>query len=138
MTTVATDGKTMAADRLVTGDGIIHGTVTKLHRLEDGSVMGLCGSAFQYDQFAAWYNSGRAEGLHVADEMEALVLHPDGTVSCYNQHGYSFKHSLPASCGSGCSIAYGAMEAGASPMEAVEIACKRDIRSGGGVDCMSI
>lgn len=139
MTTIATDGHTIAADRLVTGGGLVHGTVRKLHRAQDGSVIGVAGTTFIIDAFVRWYNDrDRPEQFDAkTDNFEALILKPDGTVWCYDQHGNCYEAGAPSAIGSGSGVAYGAMAAGATPAEAVRIACDRDTCSGGGVDWMT-
>lgn len=129
MTTIATDGKTMAGDSRVGAD-CRHGTIAKVFRAADGAVLGACGEAFDYDGFLRWYEAGMEGDLEVGDEFEALILKHDGSVICVNEKGHSFGHSVPAAIGSGCRFAYGAMDAGATAEEAVEIAIGRDGFSG--------
>lgn len=136
MTTIATDGKTIASDRLVTGDGVQHCNITKIRRFDNGDIMGLTGTAFDMDTFADWYISDRSELPDLSNHTEVLVLEHTGTIRCFNQRGHSFIHDAPAALGSGAALAYGAMAAGASPAEAVRIASERDIYSGGGVDVL--
>lgn len=136
MSTVVTDGESMAADRLVTGDGMIHCNVTKIALAANGDIVGLVGTAFDLDIFVAWYNGDRSEAPRIHDNSEALVLGTDGRVLCYNHVGHSFEHETPAAIGSGSAVAYGAVAAGASPAQAVLIASERDIYSGGGVDVL--
>jgi ATP-dependent protease HslVU (ClpYQ) peptidase subunit len=124
----------MAADRRVTGDGLIHCNTRKIARATNGDIIGVAGSAFDLGAFLAWYNSDRSEPLQMWEKSEALVLTTDGKVFCYNDTGRFFEHETPAALGSGGAVAYGAMLAGASPVDAVHIASQRDIYSGGGVD----
>lgn len=138
MTTIATDGKTMAADTKVSGDGLYHCDIEKLIRAKNGDILGWCGSAFDRDGFEAWYNSGMSGKPDVGEGFEGLVLRKNGTVLCVNDKGYSFDHTLPAAAGSGAQVAYGAMDCGASPSEAVFAAIKRDAGSGGRVVSMAI
>lgn len=132
MTTIATDGKVMAADRLVTGNGIAHGEMTKIHRAENGDVIGCCGSAFKLLDFVDWYNSDQKQPFNgESDDFEALVLTASGEVRCYDHTGRYIIETLPAASGSGSAVALGAMDAGAGPIQAVSIACGRDVYSGG-------
>lgn len=136
MTTIATDGESMAADRLVTGDGMVHCDTRKIALAANGDIIGLAGSAFDLDAFVAWYNSDRTGELRVWEKSEALVLQTDGRVFCYNDEGRCFEHKVPAAIGSGAALAYGAMAADCTPAQAVLIASERDIYSGGGVDVL--
>lgn len=137
MTTICTDGVTMAADRLVTGNGLRHGTIDKLALAADGSVIGGVGTAFDLAAFVKWYDSDQTFPFDLSDNSEFLVLSPNGTVRCFNHIGRSFVASVPQAIGSGAGIAYGAMHTGASPRQAVEAACVYDHRSGGGAVSMS-
>lgn len=136
MTTILCDRETLAADRLVTGDGMKHGTACKIRLSADGDIIGLAGNPFDIDAFLAWYNGPRTDPPNVSDTTEILVLTTTGQILCFNHRGHSFEHDSPAAIGSGAALAYGAYAAGASPAQAVKIASERDIHSGGGVDAM--
>lgn len=124
----------MAADSACTDHGTLHCEIKKLTHAKDGSVIAVTGTAFDLAEFARWYDDGQKRGeLRVHDDFEALVLKPDGKIWCFNHKGQSFIHPAPAASGSGAKFAYGAMEAGSSPEEAVEIACRRNIHSQGPV-----
>jgi hypothetical protein len=126
----------MAADRLVTGDGLAHCHVCKVAWAANGDIIGVAGSAYDLDVFVEWYNSDRSQPVQMWKDSEALVLTKDGKVFCYNNEGRCFEHQTPAALGTGSPVAYGAMAAGASPAQAVLIASERDIYSGGGVDAL--
>lgn len=136
MSTVVTDGESMAADRRVTGDGMVHCNTCKIALAANGDIIGLAGSAFDLGSFVEWYNSDRAQDLRIWEKSEALVLQTDGRIMCYNEQGRCFEHEAPAALGSGAALAYGAIAAGATPAQAVLIASERDIYSGGGVDVL--
>lgn len=138
MTTICTDGKSMAADRLVTGDNVIYGTTTKIIQLDDGTIIGHTGNAYQFSAFVQWCNTRQHQPFDGKDSMEALVLTPDGLIRCYDEHGRSYIAQAPQATGSGAAVAFGAMKAGATPAEAVEIAALYDTRTGGGVDAYSL
>jgi hypothetical protein len=137
MTTICTDGETIAADMLVTGDGMTHGTFSKLARAKDGSIIGLAGTAFDLGSFVDWYNGDRADPWFAPEHTEILVMSPDGVIRNFNHVGRSFISTAPQAIGSGAAVAYGALAMGASPKQAVEVASKRDIYTGGGVESMS-
>lgn len=126
MTCVATDGWTMAGDGLShSAEGLICSLdVTKVRRLKDGRIFGLAGSPFDLDPVEQWLNDG-GDFPQVNHDFDLLVLEPDGKVYSYNEEGYRTLELLPAAIGSGTDLAIGAMEAGAAPLAAVAIACKR-------------
>lgn len=131
MTTIATDGKSMAGDGLVTGNDCVHATdFRKVFRLKDGRIVGFSGSAYHYSGFINWLESG-GEVPSMDEHFEALVLNLDGSVLSYDQLCRSIVQPTPAATGSGTPFALGAMDAGASPEVAVGIACKRNPSTGG-------
>jgi 20S proteasome alpha/beta subunit len=128
----------MAADTLITGDGLIHGTISKLARAKNGSIIGLCGSAFDLESFIEWYDGDRQQHWSASDGTEALVLSPDGIIRCFNHVGRSFICTAPQAIGSGAAVAYGALAMGASPNQAVQVAIKYDMRTGGNAESMMV
>jgi ATP-dependent protease HslVU (ClpYQ) peptidase subunit len=143
MTTIATDGRYMAADTLGSGGSHIerHRPV-KIERLPGGSIAGCAGTTprclhlFQYLR-------GEINDIPrgVGDENAfALVLRPDGTVWKYDADYPTAPHEVgaPAAIGSGKDFAMGAMLAGASPDRAVEIAIELDPYTGGTVTLLAV
>lgn len=134
MTTIVTDGKTMAADSRL-GAETRHGSFTKIVRAQDGAILGVAGHATDLSILARWYKNF-SHGYHkIGDDVawakfskdfEGLILQPDGTLLAIEYDGTYFEHPLPAAIGSGLRYAYGALDAGATPEKAVEIACGRD------------
>jgi ATP-dependent protease HslVU (ClpYQ) peptidase subunit len=131
VTTIATDGKTMAGD----GRGCVSETIVtdqgiKVIRLKDG-LLGLSGRASVRAALAKFLNG---KGKFPKDAGDWNAIHLTGSEARYysSDQGEAFHLiDLPAACGSGREFAIGAMLAGASPREAVEIACQRDPFSGG-------
>jgi len=139
VTTIATDGKSMAADRAVTGNGLLHGEMCKIARATDGSIAAVTGTPYLLEAFVRWYDSGTTDPFDPRDDgCEFLVLRPDGSVRSYDKFGRWYECGAPAAAGSGSAVAYGALDAGATAEQAVRIAARRDICSGCGVDCMSL
>jgi ATP-dependent protease HslVU (ClpYQ) peptidase subunit len=139
MTTVACDGKTMAADGLVTCNGTIWAQgFEKVARLPDGRIAGASGSAYYIAPFLAWLKDGGDFPEMDAENFEGLVLSPDGSVRAYDHKGRSIPEEVPTASGSGKEIALGAMLAGATPAEAVNIAAERDCGTGGKIIAISL
>ncbi len=137
MTTIATDGKTMAADGLVTGNGIIHDfDAVKIVRLPDGRIAGFAGNLYDIPIAVEWLSKG-GDVPKLSAEFEALVIGPDGCVSI-NSDGVACPQAVPAVTGSGGALALGAMLACADPHRAVGIACERDMKSGGSITVLSL
>jgi ATP-dependent protease HslVU (ClpYQ) peptidase subunit len=133
MTTIATDGKSMAGDGISIMDGTIIDTSSiKVEKLSDGSLFGACGSASDAMRLAAFLNAGgEGDWPKRSDNFGAIVVRPDGGVFTVSEHDGLVKARAPIAMGSGGDYALGAMDAGASPAEAVGIAIRRDPRSGG-------
>jgi ATP-dependent protease HslVU (ClpYQ) peptidase subunit len=133
VTTIATDGKSMAGDGLVTGNGLKHSMACrKVFRLADGRIAGFCGSSYNVPPFLAWLEHG-GDKPDISDDFEALVIHHDGRCLSYNSKAVGIEQEVPAVAGSGGAVALGAMLAGASPGQAVAIAAQRDMCTGGTV-----
>ena len=133
MTTIATDGKTIAAESRSIGSFIVQGDVKKLYRLKDGRVAGTCGASWATEVFIQWMN-GEGEKPVIEDGFGALVLGEEVTFYCSKLSPLIVKP--PYAIGSGCEFAMGAMLAGKSPKEAVKIAIKLDEGSGGKITVM--
>lgn len=134
MTTIATDGTSMAADGLrLHGDTIVTTRAEKIRRLSDGRIVGTSGDVSFGMIMIEWLEHGGDVPTFPsgADCGTVLVLNTDGTASMYDSYGKEMPAELPAAIGSGMDLAIGAMEYGASPKEAVEIACRREVGSGG-------
>lgn len=131
MTTIATDGKSMAGDgRVCSGSTVFGSNAEKVVRIADGRIVGIAGNARCAEPFVKWL----AEGGDIPDleeDFEAIVLHLDGSCRSYDNKGRSIPEELPTATGSGREFALAAMDLGASPEQAVVIACSRDIMTGG-------
>lgn len=140
MTTIATDGMTMAADGRVTeGSEITQSGYTKIHRLSDGRIVGFTGNAFNDGVFLKWLADGEKGDLPAGldNEFCCIVLTPGGEVSTYDEHGRKFIEQPPYAVGSGRKWARAAMELGKTPKQAVEFACRFDCYSGGEIKVLS-
>lgn len=139
MTTIAYDGKTLAADRMAQNvNGVFVASVCKVLRAKTGDVVSWCGNHAWRDRLLTWVNGGM---LYEAPkgEYSALVVHPDG--KCWRVEGDNggwFEVDAPYADGSGMEFALAAMACGKTAAEAVEIACRFDTASGGGVDSVEI
>lgn len=137
MTTIATDGKTMAADSRGCANSVIRSDrEQKIRRLKDGRIVGFSGTAAAARTYLNWLEDG-GEMPKVDDGFSALVLSMDGTVQVHCNDEMPDDADLPAVLGSGGLLALGAMLAGASPEQAVAIAAQRDPFTGGEIRVLS-
>lgn len=137
MTTIATDGKSMAGDSQTTGGNILCRHAPKVFKAKDGRVFGCCGPVVDCLKFEAWMASS-GESPKLSEGFEALVLALDGSVDWIDRELIAVRHIVPFAIGSGAEIAIGALLAGKSPAEAVKIAAQRDVKTGGEVNFEAI
>lgn len=138
MTTIATDGRSMAADGLVgCGDAITDTRFSKMRRLKDGRIAGVVGDAYDIGPALDWLDEGGSlPDLSKGTAM--LVLARDGSVCSYDYRGHCLPEAPRTALGSGMRFALGALDMGADPARAVAIAVGRDKSSGGTIQVETI
>lgn len=121
----------MAGDGQVSSNSTICNTgLRKVHRLSDGRLVGVAGSAFHIAPFVDWLEAG-GDCPELGENFDALVLELDGKCWAYNEKGLRIPEPAPTAVGSGRELAIGAMLAGVSAAEAVRLAATRDNCTGG-------
>jgi ATP-dependent protease HslVU (ClpYQ) peptidase subunit len=135
VTTVATDGVTLAADgRTTAGNEIVSDTMNKLHRLPDGSVVaeaGACTTALLAIEELSYSIQEERHPKNLKGDFTLLRLYADGRCEVYWNELVGIVVPTPYAIGSGGEFARGAMAMGASATEAVRVATKLDSKSGG-------
>jgi ATP-dependent protease HslVU (ClpYQ) peptidase subunit len=137
VTTIATDGFELAGDGKSTANDSITGlNRKKVWHLEDGSIVGGAG------QVRDVYRAVRALAENSNDEAEGdynlLRLFPNGKLVRYDSSlDTPISVKAPQAIGTGSDVAVGAMLAGASAREAVKIASKVDVYTGGKITSYS-
>jgi ATP-dependent protease HslVU (ClpYQ) peptidase subunit len=134
MTTIAYDGKTLAADTLVTSGDHKFGTATKIHKLDDGRVIAASGTSDFIHAVVTWLNGGDKPEMKEGDRFLGIVVYPSGEAKELSEQLRLFPACIPWATGSGEAYALTAMKCGKNAREAVEIAIQIDIYSGGQVD----
>lgn len=135
MTVIAASRRTMAGDTRSIHDGNVVGEYRKVHVVRD-MVVGYAGCGDSGIMFFEWCKRGmnsRGKPRDLSEDFTGLVLNASGL--------YEYKYQLVPmridrdfwSIGTGAQAALGAMHMGASPEEAVEVACKIDPWSAGPV-----
>jgi hypothetical protein len=137
MTTIATDGKAMAADSLTSasGDRVQYGP--KVHRAANGEIFACAGIRTSGIKFRRFMLEG-GEWPDLDDDFAALILTPAGECFWIDNTNERCLVMTPAAIGSGDCFAIGAMLAGADPERAVAISIERDTRSGGTITVMRL
>lgn len=134
MTTIAWDGRTLAADRQLTTSGVRYET-TKAHRLRDGSLFASCGSLENNVAVRTWLNDGGDKPIiDKDDDYDGVLIKPDGTAWILSKKLYFIAIESPCyATGSGRDFALIAMRMGKTAREAVELAAELCIFTGMGV-----
>ena len=135
MTTIATDGKIIAADSRTTyGNVVATDKDKKIFKCKNGAVVGCGGDHGQISDFKKWCQNGKVKNERPElEEFFAIELTPSGKLFGYDNSCTRIKVEPPFAAGTGGDIALGAMLSGKTPQEAVELAIKKDIYSGGKV-----
>jgi len=144
MTTIATDGLTIAADGKASAGTMVTSSKVNKVRVLNGVIYAVSGLEAYVQPLIDWHNAG-------ADPAKYPLAKGDGNESCllvivepgrgqYYTYGIPYRVDVefPFALGSGRDFAIGAMEAGASPLEAVDIAVRRDVYSGGSIQVLDI
>lgn len=155
MTTIAVKDGIMVGDgRCSLGSTVIKDDMVKVFWINN-HLMGGAGRARSISTFAQWlqkhtdYTIVNQEVGDLVDlippvlqddeEFTALVLTPDRQVLMYDGNvALNLGQDVPASIGSGSVFALAAMDAGSSAEDAVRIAMKRDVYSGGEITVVQL
>lgn len=130
MTTIARDGKTLAADTRSTSGGMPWDCI-KAYRLSDGRLYAASGAAEECEAVFAWLENG-GDRPAVKDFFALLIEHG----KCFRLEDKLVKIPVASkfhAVGSGRDYAMAAMHYGKSAKEAVELACLYDVYTGGPV-----
>jgi ATP-dependent protease HslVU (ClpYQ) peptidase subunit len=138
MSTLAWDGRCLAADQQITIGGTpVAGT--KIFRGTD-FLIGGCGDIQEVLLFVEWYESGQLKTdkpMLTRDSFTGYVVDENKVLWRFDHLLVPYKITRPFwAAGSGADYAMGAMAAGQSARRAVEIAIDLDINSGMGVQWM--
>lgn len=138
MTTIATDGKTVAFDSLVTTSSsfLMHADHQKAFEIAPGIIAAASGNGDDCALFIQWaesYVAGKkAEKPKFEDAFSGIVVDTNkGTCVYFRQPLIPSMVQLPFAIGNGGDMALGAMLVGASPTDAVRAAATRDLSTGG-------
>lgn len=143
MTTIAYDGRTLAADKQSTVHGIAD-RVTKIFRVPGGAVA-FAGSGLHAARLLEWFRRNRPVDQWPAPKNEdqsadALFIAGDGQILMYSGESSTPTPSESSfvAMGSGRDFALAAMHLGHDARQAVEVAIALDINSGLGVDAIEL
>lgn len=148
MTVIAWDGKTLAADRMVSRGMVKAGTTTKIQRLKNRHLVGGCGTHNVVRRMMAWYEAGASAAEYPDDiklpsdheDMSSLiVVSPDGRIHVYDGAPAPLLcENRQMAWGMGAAAALAAMYCGKTATEAVVIANMICDGCGNGVDTLEL
>lgn len=135
MTTIAWDGKTLAADTQLTANGMRYST-TKAHRLADGSLFASCGDHGLNTAVRRWLEDQSQPKPVVGkdDGFSGLLIKADGSLFRMDTSmNLCPVQSAFFADGSGRDYAMAAMHLGKTAKEAVELASLFCVFTGGSI-----
>lgn len=136
MTTIAFKDGVLASDGKITTGGCITNLNSKKIFRVDSAWIGVCGTVADWGLLIDYLNNANApippnaefDCIYMPDRGKAVILEV-----CKGGMLREISFQQPFAIGSGGAYAIGAMAAGSSAVEAVKIACKYDVYSGGKV-----
>ena len=149
MTTIATDGVLIASDTMTTRPGGFRepGHYRKLHVVEGSCgarwIVAVAGDLSMVEPLKRWVVDGAtAADIPFKDDRHAdwhlWVFKPEGLFEAMASAPRLCPCHTPNAIGSGARFAIGAFAMGATPRQAVEVAMRFDIYSGGDVEVIDI
>jgi hypothetical protein len=148
MTVIAYSSKhrILASDSRCATETVHVTTCQKVFRLRSGALLGSAGDGDDRDLISLLEKAtprkmpSRLQLIELKSDFAAILVFPKGQVytveTNYVEHGQSYGewtadvlviHDTYVAIGCGLEFAYGAMEHGATPIEAVRIACRRSL-----------
>lgn len=142
MTTVASDGKTVAADGQTSNGAEINNIDIVKIKASGNAVLGFAGLSALRPVVFEWWEKG-ADPSEVSGPMKdqewglGVFLHNEVR---YYSHScpYPSLYGYPFAMGTGENYASGALLAGATSRQAVEVAAQKDVYTGGKITVLEI
>ena len=138
MTTIAFDGKTLAADGRAIGDFIHQSEPRKIFRVGPGLYAAGAGRWADIHHWVYWLRGGLKDDRPIFDDYFSGMLVGRGLSFKFERKLIPVPLIAPHAIGSGCQFAMAVMVAGMSAVKAVEIAKKLDEDTGGKVQSVQI
>lgn len=139
MTTIAWDGRSLAADRQTTAGGTPTETCKVFEAFSPTGerwLYGCAGNSGECHEFTRRVQTGLE--MPAFNDLQVLAIGPDGSIWVAGSPAmfWDRKGTDKWAAGSGADYALGAMRAGATAFMAVEIATALDVHTGLGVDVL--
>jgi len=140
MTTIAFDGKLLAADTLIIEGSVIIGYQPKVFKVKGGYIGGV-GRADDISAYVEWVRGGFGEKpeLTEGEDFIGMFITNGGQVFEYGEklNGFALPPGMYA-WGSGGLMALAAMRLGISAPDAIQFAIDNTIDSGGTIDVFEV
>ncbi len=137
MTTIAWDGKTLAADKQTSFAGSKFRVTNKIEAITGGYVA-CAGNVAQINNFLRWYRAGRKGKKPELDDFNAIMVLRGKVTMWEGDSEIPCRPDDRLAEGSGWKWAAAAMDFGKTAVEAVQYASTRDNGTGCGVDYVTI
>ena len=138
MTTIAANLKEMAADTRLTWDDESTSPGIKIERVHS-EIIGIAGDVAAGNRYLDWYRAGsKGRKPKVTKDFKALRLNKEGLYLVDHDLVWVKVDAPFYAIGSGAQLAIGALEMGATPKQAVEIAAKHDNYTGGQITTLEL
>lgn len=136
MTAVAWDGRWLAGDSLLTADGVRDSEATKVHKMKDGTLVGVAGTYEDGLVLVDWVKRGEPkEGKPKRLSITAIKVTPSGEVfTCEGKVKWWPMKDPYYAVGTGAPYALTAMRLGRTAHKAVQIASEFDRTTGGKIN----
>lgn len=146
MTTIVFANNELSGDgRCTIGDTVISDEIIKVYNINN-RLVGFAGRYASGLKFLEWFEefdnanvvqqqvpfvSVNIPELMEDEDFTGIVAYPEGYVMLFEGGKAFYEVQAPYAIGSGADIALGALDQGATAEEAVRVACKRNVLSGG-------
>lgn len=138
MTSIAWDGKCLAADsRITRGQTVLAETERKVFRLR-GYLFASAGHLNDCDRWTAWFIRGCRGRRPSMRNVSALVIDPKGNAFLHDTAPEPTPARAGIAIGSGRKFAMSAMRGGADARRAVKIAAEFDPHTGGRIQWLRL
>lgn len=132
MTTIAWDGRTLAADSMTTGAFTVHNHVKIIN--VGGDLIGFAGGVQCGEAFFAWYRAGcPTEKPELEDDFEGVAIRKGKCYFLSKSLVMVEVKTKKYALGAGAQFAVAALHCGKTAVEAVKIAIRLNHESGGKV-----
>jgi hypothetical protein len=142
LTTWAYRNGVLVADSMVSTSSSLQvvGTAKKVHKSKDGWLAAGAGILVDVHRFFRWVDEGRDEDEAIKlENLDGILISPEGDV--YQIDDSLFPYQIDAEFhagGGGAAIATGAMAFGATAEEAIKIAMKYSLGTGGKIQKVTL